>query len=50
MSPPPEHSTQQVSTLRLWAYAIGEGATSIAMGGISNFALLYYTSVLGLGA
>jgi len=50
MNPLPEHSTQQVSTLRLWAYAIGEGATSIAMGGISNFALLYYTSVLGLGA
>lgn len=50
MNPPPEHSTPCVSTLRLWAYAIGEGATSIAMGGISNFALLYYTSVLGLGA
>jgi GPH family glycoside/pentoside/hexuronide:cation symporter len=50
MNPSPTQSASRVSTARLWGYAIGEGATSIAMGGISNFALLYYTSVLGLGA
>jgi hypothetical protein len=30
-------------------YALGEGAVSITMNGIANFAMLYYTQVLGLG-
>ena len=50
MNPPPEQSTPRVSSWRILGYAIGEGATSVTIGGISNFALLYYTSVLGLGA
>ena len=50
MNTPLEQNAPRVGTARLWGYAIGEGATSIAMGGISNFALLYYTSVLGFGA
>lgn len=41
---------RRISSWRILGYAIGEGATSITIGGISNFALLYYTSVLGLGA
>lgn len=41
---------KRISSWRILGYAIGEGATSITIGGISNFALLYYTSVLGLGA
>ena len=35
---------------RIYGYAIGDGAVSLSMNGISNFALLYYTQVLGLGA
>ena len=31
-------------------YSIGEGASSLAMNGIANFAMLYYTKVLGLSA
>ncbi|MCQ1061040.1 MFS transporter [Photobacterium sp. ZSDE20] len=34
----------------IWSYSIGEGATSIAMNGVNNFALLFYTQVLGLNA
>lgn len=40
----------RVSTARILGYALGEGATSITINGISNFAMLYYTQVLGLGA
>jgi len=47
---PTPQNPQRVSSWRILGYAIGEGATSITIGGISNFALLYYTSVLGLGA
>lgn len=50
MTPAAPNSTPRVSFWRILGYAIGEGATSITIGGISNFALLYYTSVLGLGA
>lgn len=35
---------------RIFGYALGEGATSITMNGIANFAMLYYTQVLGLSA
>jgi len=41
---------QRVSNLRILGYALGEGAISITMNGVSNFALLFYTQVLGLGA
>lgn len=41
---------QRVSNLRLFGYALGEGALSITMNGISNFAMLFYTMILGLGA
>lgn len=50
MTTPTPQNPQRVSSWRILGYAIGEGATSITIGGISNFALLYYTSVLGLGA
>lgn len=32
----------------LWGYASGEGVNSIAINGISNFALLFYTQVMGM--
>lgn len=31
-------------------YSIGEGASSMALNGVANFAMLYYTKVLGLNA
>lgn len=39
-----------VSLAKIVGYALGEGAVSITMNGIANFAMLYYTQVLGLGA
>lgn len=42
--------SKKVSLRDIWAYATGEGANSIAMNGISNFAMLYFTKVLGMGA
>lgn len=41
---------KKVSLVRIFGYALGEGATSITMNGIANFAMLYYTQVLGLSA
>lgn len=35
---------------KIYGYAIGDGAVSLSMNGINNFALIYYTQVLGLGA
>ncbi len=43
-------SKQKVPTSRIFGYALGEGALSITINGISNFAMLYYTKVLGLDA
>ncbi len=41
--------TQSATPLRdIINYSIGEGATSIAMNGIANFAMLYYAKVLGM--
>jgi GPH family glycoside/pentoside/hexuronide:cation symporter len=40
----------KVSLARIFGYALGEGATSITMNGIANFAMLFYTQVLGLSA
>ena len=42
-------SKSRISSWRLLGYALGDGASSIAFAGVANFALLYYTSVLGLG-
>ena len=39
-----------VSNIKIFGYALGEGALSITMNGIANFAMVYYTLVLGLGA
>ena len=50
MSTSSTESVSRIPTARLLSYAIGEGASSITMNGIAAFALLYYTSVLGLGA
>jgi GPH family glycoside/pentoside/hexuronide:cation symporter len=35
-------------TRDLWGYASGEGVNSVAINGISNFALLFYTQVMGM--
>jgi GPH family glycoside/pentoside/hexuronide:cation symporter len=35
-------------TRDLWTYATGEGLNSVAMAGIANFALLFYTQVMGM--
>lgn len=43
-------SPRTASLGRIFGYALGEGAVSITMNGIANFAMLYYTQVLGLGA
>ena len=32
----------------LWSYASGEGASSITMNGISGFAMLFYTQIMGM--
>jgi len=37
-----------VPTRDLWGYATGEGVNSVAINGISNFALLFYTQVMGM--
>ena len=42
-------SKTRISSWRLLGYALGDGASCIAFAGVANFALLYYTSVLGLG-
>lgn len=48
MNPPA--NAPRASTVRILGYSLGEGAISITMNGISNFAMLYYTQVLGMGA
>jgi GPH family glycoside/pentoside/hexuronide:cation symporter len=40
----------KVSLGHIFNYAIGEGAFSLTMNGIANFAMLYYAQVLGLSA
>ena len=39
---------QGLPTGELWGYASGESVNSIAINGISNYALLFYTQVMGL--
>lgn len=38
----------KLPTRDIWSYASGEGLNSVAMNGISNFALLFYTQVMGM--
>lgn len=38
----------KLKTRELWAYASGEGATSVTMNGIGNFSMLFYTQILGM--
>ena len=39
-----------ISTARIFGYALGAGGNSIAMNGIGNFAMLFYTQILGISA
>lgn len=39
---------QDLPTRDLWGYASGETVNSVALNGISNFALLFYTQVMGM--
>lgn len=32
----------------IWGYAFGEGATSVTMNGMGNFAMLFYTQIMGM--
>ncbi|MGZ0654808.1 MFS transporter [Coraliomargarita sp. W4R53] len=41
-------SSKKLPTRDLWAYASGEGATSITMNGLGNFGMLFYTQILGM--
>ncbi len=43
-----ETSDRRLPTRDLWSYATGEGLNSVAMNGIANFALLFYTQVMGM--
>lgn len=47
LTPTQEH---KASLRTLLAYVAGEGASTLTMNGIANFATLYYTQILGLGA
>ncbi len=47
----PLSQRQSATSLRdIINYSIGEGATSISMNGVANFAMLYYAKVLGMDA
>ncbi|QHI68720.1 MFS transporter [Tichowtungia aerotolerans] len=39
---------KRLRTRDLWSYASGEGASSIAMNGVSNFGMLFYTQIMGM--
>ena len=41
-------TAKKLKLVELWSYASGEGATSITMNGIGNFAMLFYTQILGM--
>jgi len=43
-----ETSDRRLPTRDLWSDATGEGLNSVAMNGIANFALLFYTQVMGM--
>jgi len=40
--------SKNLSKRDLWGYASGETVNSVAMNGVSNFALLFYTQVMGM--
>lgn len=42
------NNPEPLPTRDLWSYATGEGLNSVAMNGIANFALLFYTQVMGM--
>lgn len=46
----PGKSKPTVTFPKLLGYALGEGSVSITMNGINNFAMLFYTQILGLSA
>jgi glycoside/pentoside/hexuronide:cation symporter, GPH family len=48
MSTPPATASTRVPTFRIFGYATGDAAFSIFQNGISNFAMLYFTIILGL--
>jgi len=41
-------SFKKLKLRELWGYASGEGASSITMNGIANYAMLFYTQILGM--
>lgn len=41
-------SKKKLKIRELWGYATGEGATSITINGIANYAMLFYTQILGM--
>lgn len=45
---PPAPAVKSVPTFRIFGYATGDAALSITQNGVNNFAMLYYTLVLGL--
>lgn len=44
----PPGKKPSASLLQIFGYALGEGAVSITINGVSNFAMLFYIQVLGL--
>jgi glycoside/pentoside/hexuronide:cation symporter, GPH family len=45
-----DSTPSKIGFFRLLGYAFGEGAVSISMNGVNNFAMLFFTQVLGLSA
>lgn len=41
-------SAKKLPSRDIWAYASGEGANSITMNGMGNFAMLFYTQIMGM--
>lgn len=42
--------SQKVSTSKMFGYSLGDASISITMNGIGNFAMLFYTQILGMNA
>jgi GPH family glycoside/pentoside/hexuronide:cation symporter len=45
-----DKQTEKVSQFGIFKYAVGDGAFSITMNGMNNFAMIYLTQILGLDA
>lgn len=41
-------SLKRLKLRDIWGYAFGEGASSITMGGMGNYAMLFYTQIMGM--